>query len=52
MALTDLKIQSIKGTGKPQKVADAEGNMIAAESVSQLQKLRALMLADLQSKEA
>lgn len=25
MALTDLKIQSIKGTGKPQKVADAEG---------------------------
>lgn len=25
MALTDLKIQSVKGTGKPQKVADAEG---------------------------
>ena len=25
MPLTDLKIQSIKGTGKPQKVADAEG---------------------------
>ena len=25
MALTDLKIQSIKGTGKPQKIADAEG---------------------------
>jgi hypothetical protein len=25
MALTDLKIQSIKGTDKPQKIADAEG---------------------------
>lgn len=25
MALTDLKIQSIKSTGKPQKIADAEG---------------------------
>jgi P-type conjugative transfer protein TrbJ len=48
--ISALRSMATNADGRMQAANTA--NMIAAESVSQLQKLRALMLADLQSKEA
>jgi type IV secretion system protein TrbJ len=48
--ISGLRSMATNADGRMQAANAA--NMIAAESVSQLQKLRALMLADLQSKEA